>query len=69
MKFLPNGGQPLADDAIPAQLRKGSSAFHPDYRGIRAPARAFYSLPGMHPAFREPPLQKTAPRLRHAKPP
>lgn len=50
-KFLPGGGQP--GDAIHAQLLKGSFAFHPDYRGIRAPALAFYALPRLHPAFRK----------------
>src|SRR5687768_16061150 len=51
-KFLPNGGHPPENDAIRAQLMKGSSAFHPDYRGVRAPALAFYAVPRLHPAFR-----------------
>jgi pimeloyl-ACP methyl ester carboxylesterase len=63
MKFVPNGGQPPGDDAIRAQLMKGSSAFHPDYRGIRAPALAFYSLPRMHPAFREAPTAEDLRRM------
>ena len=63
MKFVPNGGQPPADDAIRAQLMKGSSAFHPDYRGIRAPALAFYSLPSIHPAFRRAPTAEDLRRM------
>lgn len=63
MKFVPNGGQPPGDDAIRAQLMKGSSAFHPDYRGIRAPALAFYALPRMHPAFRRAPTAEDLRRM------
>jgi pimeloyl-ACP methyl ester carboxylesterase len=55
LTFLANRGQPLGNDAIRAQLMKGSSAFHPDYRGIRAPALAFYAVPRLHPAFRAAP--------------
>jgi pimeloyl-ACP methyl ester carboxylesterase len=54
MKLLPNGGPPAGnDDAIQAQLRKGTSAFHPDYRGIRTPALSFYAVQKLHPAFRQ----------------
>jgi pimeloyl-ACP methyl ester carboxylesterase len=53
-KLLPNGGQPPGkDDAIYEKLRQGSFAFHPDYRGIRAPALSFYAVQKLHPAFRQ----------------
>lgn len=57
-KFLPP-----ANDAIRAQLMKGSSAFHPDYRGVRAPALAFYALPRLHPAFRGAPSAEALKRM------
>jgi len=63
LKFLPNGGQPPRDDAIRARILKGSSAFHPDYRGIRAPALAFYAIPRMHPAFRAAPTAEDLRRM------
>ncbi|HEU4886553.1 MAG TPA: alpha/beta hydrolase [Thermoanaerobaculia bacterium] len=61
LKFLPNRGLP--PDAIPALLREGSSAFHPDYRGIRAPALSFYAVRRLHPAFREAPTAEDLRRM------
>ena len=52
---------PPYDDSIRAQIFKGSSAFRPDYRTVRAPALAFYALPRLHPAFGRAP---TAEELR-----
>jgi pimeloyl-ACP methyl ester carboxylesterase len=63
LTFLPNRGQPPGNDAIRAQLMKGSSAFHPDYRGIRAPALAFYAAPRQHPAFRKAPTAADLKRM------
>jgi pimeloyl-ACP methyl ester carboxylesterase len=63
LKFLPNGGQPPRDDTIRAQLMNGSSAFHPDYRRIRAPALAFYAVPRLHPAFRTAPTAEDLKRM------
>lgn len=41
--------------AIIVELMKASLAFRPDYRGVRAPALAFYATPKTHPgAAREP---------------
>jgi pimeloyl-ACP methyl ester carboxylesterase len=56
-------GHPIEPPADPirSQLMKGSAAFHPDYRGVRAPALAFYAVPKLHPAFRAAP---TAENLR-----
>lgn len=58
MKFLPPDGH-----AIRKQIIKGSSAFHPDYRGVRAPALAFYALPRLHPAFRIAPTAEDLKRM------
>lgn len=63
LKFLPNGGHPPGHDAIRAQIMKGSSAFHPDYRRIRAPALAFYAVPRLHPAFRQAPTAQDLRRM------
>jgi pimeloyl-ACP methyl ester carboxylesterase len=62
-KFLPNGGQPPMDDPIGAQIITGSSAFHPDYRGIRAPALSFYAIQKLHPAFRVAPTAEDLKRM------
>jgi pimeloyl-ACP methyl ester carboxylesterase len=62
-KILPNGGRPPGDEPIRAQLMKGSSAFHPDYRGIRAPALAFYAVPKRHPLFRQAPTAEDLRRM------
>lgn len=62
LKALPNGGQ-TRWDAISTQVMKGSAAFHPDYRGIRAPALAFFALPKMHPGFREAPTAEDLKRM------
>ena len=62
-KILPNRGQPPGDDPIRAQLMKGSSAFHPDYRGLRAPALAFYAVQRLHPGFREAPTAEDLRRM------
>lgn len=58
LKFLPPGNDPIR-----AQLMKGSSAFHPDYRGIRAPALSFYAVPRLHPAFRRAPAAADLKRM------
>jgi pimeloyl-ACP methyl ester carboxylesterase len=63
VKLLPGGGQPPANDPVRAQLMNGSAAFHPDYRGIRAPALAFYSVPRLHPAFRKAPTADDLKRM------
>jgi pimeloyl-ACP methyl ester carboxylesterase len=63
LTFLPNHGQPPGNDAIRAQLMKGSSAFRPDYRGIRAPALAIYAVQRQHPAFREAPTAEILRRM------
>jgi pimeloyl-ACP methyl ester carboxylesterase len=54
---------PPDDDAIRAQMIKGSFAFHPDYRTVRAPALAFYALPRLHPAFRRAPTAEDLRRM------
>jgi pimeloyl-ACP methyl ester carboxylesterase len=63
MKFLPGGGQPPGNDPIREQIKNGSSAFHPDYRGVRAPALAFYAVPRLHPAFRSAPTVEDLRRM------
>jgi pimeloyl-ACP methyl ester carboxylesterase len=63
LTFLPNRGLSAGNDAIRAQLMKGSSAFHPDYRAIRAPALAFYAVPRLHPAFRKAPTADDLKRM------
>lgn len=63
LKFLPNRWRPSANDPILAQIMKGSAAFHPDYRGIRAPALSFYAVRRLHPAFREAPTAEDLRRM------
>lgn len=63
LKILPNGGQAPGNDPIRAKIMEGSTAFHPDYRGIRAPALAFYAVQRLHPGFREAPTAEDLRRM------
>lgn len=51
------GSAPTSD--IKVLMMRGTMAFHPDYRAIRAPALAFYALPKLHPMFRSAPDVET----------
>ena len=48
-KIMPNGARPPGDEPIRAQLMKGSSEFHPDYRGIRTCSSVLRGLPSTSP--------------------
>ena len=57
-KIVANDPLPPQARAIHVQIMKASLAFHPDYRGVRAPALALYATPKNHPgSLREPDIK------------